>query len=271
MNNTPNGNTSAGASNKAGQDNANRGGGKPARTLHRRRRMGDAPGGAASSTWLVTFTDIMALMLTFFVLLYSMSNPEDHKWSELTQNLKKELNKFYGPRAQKGAKDVVNIKRLEQDQALSLSYLEPLIRKQFKKEDGLKNVVIFRNAGRLVLALPQTLVFQTGGRRLSEQGRQALFTIANVLSRIQNAIEIVGHADPRPIADDAQMPYSNNWALSLGRAAEVASVLKKEGFRGELKLKGVAEARYTELPDNLSQRKRQQLARRVDIVIETFE
>lgn len=266
-----NGNTSGEPDNSKEQESTTGSQVKHVRPVRRQRRMGDAPGGSASSTWLVTFTDIMALMLTFFVLLYSMSNPEDNKWSKLTQTLQKELSKFYGPKAQKGDKDVVNIKRLEQDQALSLSYLEPLIRKQFKKEDRLADIVVFRNAGRLILALPQSLVFQSGGERLSEKGQKILFTLANVLSRIQNAIEIIGHTDPAPIAEDAQMPYSNNWSLSLGRAAEVAGILKKQGYRGTLDIKGVAEARYTELPDDLSQDKRRQLARRVDIVIETFE
>ena len=243
----------------------------PARRRRRERRIGDAPGGGGSSTWLITFTDIMALMLTFFVLLYSMSNPEDHKWSKITQSLKKEMSKFYGPKAQKGSKDVVNIKRLDQDRALSLSYLAPLLRKQFNNEERLDDIVIFRNAGRLVLALPQRLIFESGGTQLSDKGRQTLFKIANVFTRIQNAIEIIGHTDPEPIVDASQMPYSNNWALSLGRAAETASVFKKEGYSGALKLKGVAEARYTELPEDLAEDKRRQLARRVDIVVEAFE
>ena len=45
--------------------------------------------------WLITFTDIMALMLTFFVLLYSMSIPEVKKWEELTSSINKGFSKFY--------------------------------------------------------------------------------------------------------------------------------------------------------------------------------
>ncbi|MFP4387114.1 MAG: flagellar motor protein MotB, partial [Alphaproteobacteria bacterium] len=44
--------------------------------------------------WLITFTDVMALMLTFFVLLYSMSSPQEEKWKEMTRGLTQKLNAF---------------------------------------------------------------------------------------------------------------------------------------------------------------------------------
>jgi len=41
----------------------------------------------SSQAWLVTFTDLVALMLTFFVMLFAMSKVEQRKWQNLTDAL----------------------------------------------------------------------------------------------------------------------------------------------------------------------------------------
>ena len=45
-----------------------------------------------SAMWLVTFTDLVALMLTFFVMLFSMTNVKVDRWDELTDALSRSLN-----------------------------------------------------------------------------------------------------------------------------------------------------------------------------------
>ena len=51
------------------------------------------PGGQRSSqAWLVTFTDLVALMLTFFVMLFAMSKIEHRQWQNLTDALAQDLD-----------------------------------------------------------------------------------------------------------------------------------------------------------------------------------
>ena len=42
--------------------------------------------------WMITFADLTALMLTFFVLLFSMSKVETSTWEAIVDSLKHELN-----------------------------------------------------------------------------------------------------------------------------------------------------------------------------------
>jgi hypothetical protein len=62
----------------------------PVETQMTRRRLGDQV--QPNYTWLVTFTDVMGLILTFFVMLFSMSSPETAKFSQVASVLQGELN-----------------------------------------------------------------------------------------------------------------------------------------------------------------------------------
>ena len=70
---------------------------------------------AVSSLWLITFTDIMALMLTFFVLLYSMAQPDVEKWSEMSAVINSNFSKYYAPKFESGTVDSITIDRVNID------------------------------------------------------------------------------------------------------------------------------------------------------------
>ena len=45
-----------------------------------------------SAIWLLTFTDLVALLLTFFVMLFAMSNVKIDRWKEMIDTLSQSLN-----------------------------------------------------------------------------------------------------------------------------------------------------------------------------------
>lgn len=216
--------------------------------------------------WLITFTDIMALMLTFFVLLYSMSVPLEDKWEDLTTGLNKGVSRFKSPKWHQGPVDVVNIDRLDFSRALDLRYLESILTEVIDENARLKNIVIIPQPGRLILSLPSDLLFETGQAEVTTEGKRALFALGGPLSRIRNRIEVIGHADPRPIESESSA-YSSNWELSLARAANVSGVLENVGYTRSVVVRGLSSSRYDQLPDSLPQAERMSLSRRVDVVI----
>ena len=227
------------------------------------RRMGDNQP-QSSSMWLISFTDVMALMLTFFVLLFAMSNPEQEKWDDFTQNIQKNFNKFYGLDFNRGAEDAVNIAKIDFNQALDIKYLEALFSKLIETEPSLKRVTIIQNSGRLILSLPQDMLFEAGQAQIKSETIRVLYTIVGTLRRIKNRVEIVGHTDPRQVTGGQ---YESNWELSLARAASVAGALKDVGYSKDLAVKGHASGRYDDLPTTMREQERMDLSRRVDIVI----
>lgn len=232
------------------------------------RRMGDVNAQQSDTPiWLITFTDTIALMLTFFVMLFAMSTPAEKEWSEITAALFSQLNKFYGPSFSRGPVDALSLQRVDFDRALDISYLSALMESVTEDNENLAGARFIEQPERLVISLPQDLLFQAGRAEISEDGSRALYGLGGALSRIKNKVEVLGHADPRPLQEGEERGYESNWELSLARAANVAGVLNDVGYEQDINIIGDSSGRYQDLSAIADENLRMDLARRVDIVI----
>lgn len=220
---------------------------------------------AVSSLWLVTFTDVMALMLTFFVLLYSMAQPDIEKWSEMTAAINSNFSKRYAAQFEAGSVDTINIDRISRPNALDLRYLASIVQQALDRNENTEDILLIAQQDALVISMPNDLFFEAGRAEIGAEGQRALFEIGGALAKIRNAIEIVGHADPRPLS--AGSDYSSNWQLSLDRALSVAGVLENVGYNKPVTVRGMSSTRFMDLPEELPETERLDLSRRVDIVI----
>jgi chemotaxis protein MotB len=231
-----------------------------------RRATGGNEEPAPVPLWLITFTDIMALMLTFFVLLYSMSVPEVEKWESMTSALNKGFSTLQTAKWYQGPQDTIDIEKLDFSTALDLNYLDALVKDMIAKNDNLKGVMLIQQEDRLVMSLPLDMLFEPGKSGVTVQGKKALFSLGGPLSRIRNRIEVFGHSEPGAAGAEGSS-FSSDWALSITRAAEVAGVLENVGYSRPVTIRGYASARYEELPADMDETERLDLARRVDVVI----
>lgn len=230
------------------------------------RRRGDMHEAEESShVWLISFTDVMALMLTFFVLLFSMSVPTKENWSDITAAMNSEFNKFYGAVAQRGPQDSINIDRINFNRALNIGYLAALMDTVMADNELLKQATLTPQPGQLVISLPRDLLFEGGSASVREEGSRALYALGGSLSRIKNRIEIIGHADPRPVGETSE--FESNWDLSLMRAANVAAILEKVGYESDITIRGHASGLYQDLRSVGDEEQRLALSRRVDIIV----
>lgn len=236
----------------------------PAKPRRFGRRMGDQGDNSGKSMWLVSFTDVMALMLTFFVLLFAMSNPKVEEWQDFTKNIQKNFNRFYGKIDNRSAEDAININKINFSRALDINYLQAIINNLIEKEPSLTAVRLIDNGSSLIISLPQDLLFDAGRAEIKEEANKALFTLAGTFRRIKNRIEVVGHTDPRPTSSSA---FPSNWELSLTRAASVSAVLENVGYERPIAVRGQASGRYYDIPESVPVSERQDLSRRVDIVV----
>ena len=215
--------------------------------------------------WLITFTDVMALMLTFFVLLYSMSTLKEDKWEDVSRALTYKQNDFDASAFNAGSQDVISLDKIDKRKALDLGYIKTLI-SGLLKQKKINDVLLIENDKRLIISLPSQLLFKSGKADISADGKRVIFEIGGVLSRVKNRIEVVGYTDPRPIISTSG-PYTTNWQLSLARAASVSRVLRNVGYDRDMTVRGVSSARFDELPDDMSEDNKYALSRRVDIVV----
>jgi chemotaxis protein MotB len=218
---------------------------------------------AKRPAWLITFTDLMALLLAFFVMLFATQKVETVKWSALVESLSRSLR----PDAVKPAERrfaTRNLDRSFADRAIDLGYLELLLRAKIGAETGLKGVLLHKFDDRLVIALSADYLFPAGGAEPTAAAKKTLFILAGLLRNIGNRLEIIGHTDPAPVPASL---YPSNWELSIARANAVARALRNSGYRHELPALGFADTRFSDVQGVKSKAQAYRLARRVDIVV----
>jgi chemotaxis protein MotB len=216
----------------------------------------------STGSWMVTFTDLVALLLTFFVMIFAMSTVKIADWQSLTQSLRERLNSVVG-REVASPTLRLDVPSPERAPGTDLDYLAELLRGQLAETPELDGATLRRAEDRVYLSFPADLLFQSGAYTLTEPAARAVFEVGGVLRNITNLIAVAGHADPR----QPRSRYASNWELSLLRAQSVAAALREAGVTGSIRARGFGDSRFDDLPADLTAGDRLALARRVDLVI----
>lgn len=217
---------------------------------------------SAGSTWLVTFADVIALMLAFFVMLFSMSNIKTETWeviiSQISSSEKPKKEKVQRPQATK------NIATVKLKEALSLTYLANVLEEHLSGDALLNAASVHRLDGLVVVSLPSDTMFPAGEAGLTEAAREALFRMGGIIATISNRIDVRGHTDPVAGSDGK---YASKWTISLVRAAAVANELRRTGYTRQIPIYGLADTRFVHIDEQIPEEARNLLARRVDVVV----
>jgi len=140
-------------------------------------------------------------------------------------------------------------------------YEEVLNRFRSLIDAGRLSVSIAR--GRMVINLPQDILFASGSADLGAEGRRTLAEVAGVLAEFTDrSFQVEGHTDDRPIST-SQFP--SNWELSAARALSVVKVLVAQGVPAE-NLSGAGYGEYHPVAMNETVEGRR-LNRRIEIVM----
>ena len=215
-----------------------------------------------SVAWILIFTDMVALLLSFFVMLFSMSAVPVNEWETTIDILEEALN--LTSEEEKDPTEDYNISSVLLERArTNVNYLLPIIEPKIKQDEIIKDSPIILLDDRIVISLSGDLLFASGKAKLTKKARKALFNLGGVLRNIRNTIGIYGYSEDEKFDRDK---YSSDWELSLARAVSVANELKRAGYMEEILSFGYGGARSFRLA-NISKDRRQNLSRRVDIVI----
>lgn len=228
--------------------------------------MADENQTTQTPAWMLTFADLLSLVLTFFVLVYSMTSLQAPQWKAVQSSLSQTLNpdRYWSGIKLKADK---TIQKVTAPKALDLDYLSSILTEKFANEPTLRGVKLQRQDDRIVISLSQDVLFPQSGAVLSENALRTITFLSDILSTISNRIEIQGNTDPTPVLSG---DYPSNWELSLARAEAVAEELKKAGYRYKIMALGLADSRYFDLAKhnrNANEKTLYESARRVDIII----
>ena len=260
-----------------------------------KRKPDDPPKG--SPAWMSTFSDLMNLLLCFFVMLFSMSTISTQKLEMLVASMNQTISIFSGgamaigdgmlisngmsqlnqlddyinstgkeaegeemPENLENAIEALDQAKLEESEEIAEKVEEALEEAQLEKE-----VDIEITSQYVQLTLNGALLFDSGSVELKHESEPLLNQIAIILKRYApSTIEIEGHTDNVPLRGGIK--YSNNDELSSGRAMSVFNFFRDNSDINMSVVKHSGRGEYQPVADNTTPEGRA-LNRRVEIRI----
>lgn len=222
----------------------------PAEAPAPRERKRGKGGGINPDAWMVTFSDLLNLLMTFFVLIFASQDPVPPET----------LFQAFGQSA-----GVFGLYRTGFLQTIGVvprhDVSEDLVQ-VFLDEIGALDIKVQQQERGLVITLPTDAYFQPGSAALNKRAIERIDKLAQFLRDTRHFIRVEGFTDDR---EPVRPPYTDLWDLSVGRADAVLERLLHDGLdarRLSLVGYGPSHPRF----NNVSRLGRQR-NRRVEIVI----
>jgi len=189
--------------------------------------------------WLVTFSDMMTLMLTFFVLLVSMSVLDERRKLVVLGSI---IGTFGVGKQGHDVLSKVDKKTSVEPGPMempSVNDLEPLRTMVWENmEDDLNFAA---NKFVQVFSIPDDVLFEPGGVQLKLRGRQILEAALPVFLQVRVPILLAGHSSTLRDEEAGSFRVENleetmdsSWRLSFGRVMAVYGLLLDGGMDPEM-------------------------------------
>ncbi|ERI95522.1 putative chemotaxis protein MotB [Clostridiales bacterium oral taxon 876 str. F0540] len=223
--------------------------------------------------WLLTYSDLITLLMIFFIVMYSMSNIDKEKYKQVAAGLSSAMggggatiigkdsgtpiNEDTSP-TNTNVVDMPEEQRLEQVKQAVDKYL---------KESGLSDSVVTTIETRgLVLSFKDSLFFDSGKADIKPEQAKKLVEIGKMLNQpiiSDSYIRVEGHTDNVPISTYL---YKSNWDLSVIRASNVSQLLINQSGIKPDRVSAAGYGEFRPKADNNTETGRA-TNRRVDILI----
>ncbi len=255
--------------------------------------------------WLITYADMITLLMVLFIVLFSIGQVDLAKFDALKHSLNNSLGGpakpnpvvnggsgvlpagaqvdgavpggtgSVGSPVQSSEASVALVQEkgmtpaaVAQEQAV-LQNTEQTI-KQALAGKGLQDAVTFRQElrGLVVTVVTDNVLYPVGSADLEPQGREVLDALGPALAKLPNDISVEGHTDNQPIIPGGS--YPSNWELSTARATAVVRYLIANAHIAPTRLSAAGFADTRPLVPNTSPAN-QSVNRRVEIVVLTLD
>lgn len=169
--------------------------------------------------WALSFADLMTLLLTFFIAMFSVSKMDAQRYEQLAASLAMTTASVDMPsaeQAQPALSDELDIKTVLEEEI----------------GDGL--IELEENAGGIIIRMQEQIAFQSATDELDPGFVPVLEKIGRTIAVMPGRITVSGHTDDLPIETPR---FRSNWDLATARAVSVVHRL--------LAVRGIDPARLT--------------------------
>lgn len=243
---------------------------------------------AGSPAWMATYSDLMSLLLTFFILLFSMSVVSEERFREVAESLRMaligsssdaildntgnasgDLNfEEYGDLSEFEDTDPENL-----ESEKSIMYQDAIPEEvhelyqtvtSYMEVEGLEaEISLSRDQEGVYIDIKEAILFDSGSATLKTSGREAIGSLAGLFDLFENEIIVEGYTDDVPMQSRS---FPSNWELSVERAVSVLRYLSEQYSVEPTRLSARGYGEYHPIVPNDSRANRAQ-NRRVNIVI----
>ncbi len=241
----------------------------------------DSPSEGAPE-WMTTYSDLVTLLLTFFILLFSMAAIDQQKFDAVAKSLRLAFGDNSGALyAENIGNNFINMPNLidnknnnaeldEED--YNFEYQMKL--KNFREEvegaitqHSLQDQInLIDESTKLVLRLNEVLLFDTGKADLNKNHIDVINKIGTMLNTLGTEIIVEGHTDNVPINT---YTFPSNWELSTKRAVNLVKYFIDYCDMDEKNLVPQGRGEFHPIADNATEAGRKQ-NRRIDIIVDKY-
>lgn len=226
--------------------------------------------------WLLTYSDLITLLMVFFIIMYAMSNVDAEKYQRLStslssaflseEQLQEVLSKVdadsktqtESTEASEAADDEQGNTDTQDLEAVAAQVNEMLEAKNLQSDVS----VTIAERG-VVISLKSAILFESGKADIKPDFAAILTEIGKSIKNVNNYIRIEGNTDNVPMSSEE---FPSNWELSVERATQVVRLLINQSGVNPQKISAVGYGEYRPKAPNDSAENRAQ-NRRVDIVL----
>jgi len=225
--------------------------------------------------WLITYSDMITLLLIFFIVLFSMSQVQQTKFNALIESLKTafQVKTAQSAPTKKIGIDVphVNVpskqkpkKKTVKKDSKQLDQLYAKLQHYIKQHHLSTQMALVDLPQGVQITFRDSILFDLGSDQLKSQAMPVLHDVGGLINTVNNPISIEGYTDDIPIAQPSH--FRSNWELSVDRALSVRQYLGSHTKIDHSRFRIVGYGKYHPAVPNDSAAHRAE-NRRVNIVV----
>lgn len=218
-------------------------------------------GSGSSGRWLVTYADLISLLMVLFLMLFSSSQIQKEKLMAISESLRRALHKDASIGFATGAS------LLAHPAAGKETSISEAIQEAAKALGLDKSVSVSTDERGLVIAMVDSVFFNPGDFHILSQMRPMLAEVAQFCKDSNAVVRVEGHTDDSPI--DKGLAQSN-WHLSSLRASEVVQYMIQQAALDPSKISATGYGSGRPLVPNTTAENRAR-NRRIEIVLVNSE
>ncbi len=177
--------------------------------------------------WMTTFSDLVTLLLTFFVLLLSMANFDKVKIYQFLGVMAGGVGilEFQTPI---NLAEINTVTRIATKEAVedSVKRVQEVLEDTVRSQNLEKMISIIKTDKGISIRIMDAVFFTTNSARLLESAKPILDKIIMIVEETPYSLNIEGHTDDTPVGRDSFF----NWELASDRAVSVVRYFSEEGF-----------------------------------------